>query len=383
MSKIKNSSATMPAVLAWCIQGVWVLIFALIRLTFRISIWVVGELFNGVQTLIERHQKTGSKSTVVSRSQQVSTENMAVPIAREVPAVNKQVRDFEPTVVMNTPEKGEFIVSDRIKVVPVLAASDIQLGRITLYLYKTESRIRRVFRVDHDHIRKLVGSARYYMSDVPWNIAGGEEELERISELSAKEVVDIIDRRQSQFSSEKNRSSRKAQAAAIGAPSNAANPIRPSQQKPVGTSGQAPKLERPSENKQGSDQAENSAQTKGIHPVAREPSEVLQNDVSFQQAAAAPERPTIGQRYVGFVAEAGQVDRSGSEGKYKTYCMKLDVDGAHMPFYGVEIERELIERKVRLGDRIEVCFMGRSQIAQPGEKPRFKNLYKVNHVKGK
>lgn len=63
--------------------------------------------------------------------------------------------------------------------------------------------------------------------------------------------------------------------------------------------------------------------------------------------------------------------------------MKLDVDGAHMPFYGVEIERELIERKVRLGDRIEVVFMGRSQISQAGEKPRFKNLYKVNVLKGK
>ena len=383
MSKTKSSSDSIPAVIEWCIQALWVLIFAIFRLAFRVTVWAVGECFSGVQALIERHPKSSTTKTVVSRSEQVSTQNMAVPVKREVQVAENQVRDFEPTVVMNTPQKGEFIVSDRIKVVPVLAASDVQLGRITLYLYKTEGRIRRVFRVDHDHIRTLVGSARYYMSDVPWNVAAGEDELDRISEFSAREVVDIIERRQAQFSTEKSRSSRKAKAAAIGSPSNAGNPIRPSQQKPGEASGAALKQERSSDFQQGAVHAGKSEQSSSNHPGARETSETPKNDVLFQQSAAAPERPTIGRRYEGYVAEAGQVDRSGSEGTYKTYCMKLDVDGAHMPFYGVEIERELIERKVRLGDRIEVVFMGRSQISQAGEKPRFKNLYKVNVLKGK
>lgn len=372
------------------------IVASLLGLLFKVIVWMQITVFKALwlcvlhfakgilklADLVTEYRKkkaaANEAAKVLSRSQQTSTAPMAVQPQRVVPVVDLTERDFPPTVVMNAPGKGDFIVSDRIKVVPVMAASDVQLGRITFYLYPNTGKVRRVFRVDMEYIQKLLGTERYFMTDVPWNVVAGESDLERISTDSAREIVDLIDRRLSQFNAAKNRASRKAQAAAIGFPANAANPIRPTSQESAASGVQATPTGLKSEQPQACNNAAQFEQPQ-TNPHVAKGGPVEQK---VDQVANAVERPTVGQRYVGFVVEAGPVDRNGIDGRYRTFCLKLEVNGTHVPFYGVEIERELMERNVRVGYRIEVVFMGRTLVSPPGEKERFKNLYKVKVLKG-
>lgn len=79
----------------------------------------------------------------------------------------------------------------------------------------------------------------------------------------------------------------------------------------------------------------------------------------------------------GVVTEMGVTTRAGQNGDYETFCLKLDVDGQHIPFYGVELQRESNERGVEVGQLVEVISQGKQ--ALPGN--RFKHLYHINIIR--
>ena len=76
----------------------------------------------------------------------------------------------------------------------------------------------------------------------------------------------------------------------------------------------------------------------------------------------------------GVVVEMGRTHRPSQNGGFISFCLKIDVNGVHIPFYGVELERECAERGVKAGMRVEVIQMGKQAI----EEGRHKNLFKIN-----
>lgn len=112
-----------------------------------------------------------------------------------------------------------------------------------------------------------------------------------------------------------------------------------------------------------------------------EPKAVTKEAVDMALAAleGSIDRKAVGVKTVGVVTEFRRVPRNGANGPYEIFCLKLDVDGTHIPMYGVELERECIERKVKAGDRVEVVDMGKQQL-EGGYK---KNLFRINVLERK
>ena len=83
--------------------------------------------------------------------------------------------------------------------------------------------------------------------------------------------------------------------------------------------------------------------------------------------------PLAGESRVGVIAEMGKTPRQGQSGGYMAFCVQLEVNGVHYPYYGVELEREVLTRQAAVGDQVRITFMDRIDIGQG----RTKNLHKV------
>ncbi|QXW20153.1 hypothetical protein KXJ72_17780 (plasmid) [Comamonas aquatica] len=122
------------------------------------------------------------------------------------------------------------------------------------------------------------------------------------------------------------------------------------------------------------------SKTKPEWPVAfevapeRTPSAVAAGNERKPVLKSSVDRMPVGVTEKGVVVEIGKTVRPGQNGSYESFCLKLDVSGKHIPYYGVELERECAERNVVAGQYVEIVSMGKQQL--PGN--RHKNLYRIN-----
>lgn len=277
--------------------------------------------------------------------------------AREVSAIDFASIKLEPgKAVYFRPKEVFTLPSSRVITVTIEGAKGVAVGRIWLYLYRHDRKIRRVFRIEDEQVRAILGTKnRFYMTDVPWNVEGGDEELARVRHQSAMDVERIIVTSHSERM-KKNTASPRGRSEYQGHVKIAADKPEPKAEKVVPSPAQAP-VKPPLDNAPAA--------------VAVEP-----QPTPSAPTVSSVERPVAGRSYVGVISEMGRTTRQGSEGKYEAFCVKLESDGVHTPLYGVELEREIIERQAAPGDKVRVVFMQRQPIEGQGPS-KWKNLYKV------
>ena len=276
--------------------------------------------------------------------------------AREVTAIDFASIKLEPGhAVFFRPKEVFTLPSSRVITVTIEGAKGVAVGRIWLYLYRHDRKIRRVFRIEDEQVRAILGTKnRFYMTDVSWNVEGGDQELARIRHQSAMDVERII------VSSHNERMKKnavpKGSSEYQGHVKIAADKPEPKAEKAIAAPAQAP-IQTPT-------------------PELSSAVAVANQTTPAVAAVSSVERPVAGRSYVGVISEMGRTTRQGADGKYEAFCVKLESDGVHTPLYGVELEREIIERQAAPGDKVRVVFMQRQPIEGQGPS-KWKNLYKV------
>ncbi|KGH23031.1 hypothetical protein [Comamonas thiooxydans] len=245
--------------------------------------------------------------------------------------------DFGEVIV--TCASPEMAVASFIRTVEVMV-KNVFIGKLHLRFYEDHRRVKRNF-VTHDpQVRKLLGRKRerLALNSVDWLGDTSEEVVRMIAKDAIQEIELLCVEQPTKAGKALNTQSR---------PFLVAKPVPDVQraEKPVAFQA-APKAELPSNN-------------------AAAALAVLQQSV---------EREAKGVRTVGVVTEMGRTRRSSASGGFISFCLKIDKNGTHIPFYGVELERECAERGVKAGMRVEVIDMGKQRI----DDDKIKNLYRIN-----
>ena len=270
---------------------------------------------------------------------------------------------FQPTEVFTLP-------SSRVITVTIEGAKGVPVGRIWLYLYRSERKVRRVFRIEDEQIRAILGTkSRYYMTDLQWKVDGGDAELSRIRHQSASDVERLIvvthNERMSKKPGGRTRSEFQGQMKIAPEAHVTKNAHPAPAQAPVAQPTAPAPTPEPAPAPVSQPNAPDATVVPAMLVHAAEPPATPVKSVA---------RPVAGRSYTGVISEMGQTTRQGQEGSYKAFCVKLESDGVHMPLYGVELEREIIERKAVPGDLVKIVLMHRQPIEG---STKWKNLYKV------
>lgn len=229
--------------------------------------------------------------------------------------------------------------SDYISTMKIMADKQVELGTMVLYLYKKEKRVKRVFKIAELQVKDLLRckKMRYYLTDLVWSPQ--DTDLEKAKAQTCEDLERLF-------------------ALSAGANTKAKKAKHEADQKPFGSL----------KSKAVEPNSLPMAKTEATKKVTTTESTVLQGAVK---------RPAAGKAEVGVVVEMGPVIRNGgSSGTYTSFCLKLDVDGVHKPFYGVELEREVRERQVNAGDTVRLICMGQETTIKGGHK----NLYRIEVI---
>lgn len=316
----------------------------------------------------------------------------------------RQPDDFAPTV-FSMAQRAEYPVSDRVQIVTLEVAPNAPVGRIWIYLFPDEKLAKPVLMVDDSQVRVIVGVKRYYVAPVAWDPSAGEAGIDLLKHQLAAQMQDMINKKWIQYHKLKAQGKNPHQELKLQA-------ARAVKLKPVAEDKQEPSDRALAKVKAAPADAPVAAPAP--QPVAQAPAPVappaapaaaVPAPVPAPEPAPAPapapkaqarvpERPAEstkpasgghvgrmvqGQSWTGYVAEMGMVERPGTGGStYETFCLKIDVNRTHLPFYGVELQRELIERRARPGDKVQLVFMGTAPVLRgEGQRPMWKNLYKI------
>ena len=238
-----------------------------------------------------------------------------------------------------TCECPSLAVADFIRTVEVMTKG-VFIGKLHLRFYIEKKAVKRNF-VTHDpQVRKLLGLKRERMSlqMVTW-LGDTSEEVVRMIAKDAIQEIELLCAEQ---------------------PTRTAK--RRSSQSPAGVVAKTV----PNDQKAEKPFAFSSMQT----PIVSQPESAKASAVQRESV----NREAKGDRTEGVVAEMGRIHRPSLNGGFTSFCLKIDANGVHLPFYGVELERECAERGVKAGMRVEVIQMGKQSIGDG----RHKNLFKIN-----
>ncbi len=255
--------------------------------------------------------------------------------------------------VISAPQKEDFVAASRVRIANLTPGGNVNVARIWFYLYEDQKIIKRVFRPDDHQLRKLMGCDRYYMTNVPWDPKTGEAGIDSIIKSSTDDVVKLVNDRHALRAGKAKGGVRKEPAAAPVKFTVAKPEQEVAKFAPIPVKAEAPKTEAPR------------VEVKPLQGTVKE----------------SVVRPVEGQEYIGTVAEMGSVARPGGRnGTYNAFCLKLEKGGVHSTFYGVELEREVLEHAVKAGDKLSVVYMGRQELPQQNGASSWKNLYKVKVI---
>lgn len=298
--------------------------------------------------------RSRTEPVVSARSPYTASFKAAAPMAPVVPPVAAADTNgrFADTVFAGPAFKEPYAIAQRVHVVNLELSANVVVGRVFMYLYdKDEPHVRRVLRCDSNALREIFGQARFYMKDVPWDPKQGDKGLDLIKQAAADEVVDLVKQRLNARKKAFTAKPEQANAPAAEAPKSTV-PAEPAAQ---------PKI--------------SAVQLLDIKPQPKQPMPVIAPPVQ------RVDRPTKGDVVKGVVAQLGMTDRRDGQRTYQSFCVKLDVGGIHIPFFGVELEREMLEHNVNAGDTVSITFMGWQEIqGREGQPSYSKKLYKVQMI---
>lgn len=255
-------------------------------------------------------------------------------------------------------------VSDRVRTSTVVA-SGMTMGVLWLYLYPTESKARRVFKVLDAGLARALGFSRYYYPDVPYDPVEGTD---RIMGDFKKLVACQLDRRPA---SAGVRSPKEVKPQKVRAEADQGRKVRDA------LAALAPKASLQDDR---AEQQPASPVRKAQEHDARPQSTSFESTVP-DVVAPAHMRKVRGSEQVGVITSSGVTQRpDGRGGSYKTFCLTLHDGSVELPMFGVELERQARDLGLRVGEKVRVVSMGRQTVdGEDGSKFR-KNLYQVTRV---
>ena len=320
---------------------------------FLLLVGTVKVIYKVVRALFLWHaEKESAKSPrgIETTIHRVNGGNLvAVPIATGANRLDVNAPEFADTIPV-APVETELRISSRIHIAQLMQG-DVRIGRIWFYTYDKAGKIRRVFKVDDRQVRKFMGTERFYMTDVDWDPAKGEQGIETIKKAAFNEVMSLMMSRLKRSGGTKKQLGGNVELVAKEAAPAAVTPKAPPAPAPV----------------------------QAIAPAQAAAAVATANVVETKPVAKLDARPAKGDKFAGVIAEMGRVKRPGGrDGQgYFAYCLKLDQNGKHTTHYGVEIERELLERNCAPGDTVELTYMGRQMI----DDTTHKNLFKIDVIR--
>lgn len=238
--------------------------------------------------------------------------------------------------------------SDRICTAQLVGPHGIVFGVMWLYLYPRLGIARRVMKVTDPALAKALHRDRFVFKEVAIDANGGSRGM--LDQLHT-ECLAVLNRRKSR---------QRAQA-----------PVTPGQGKQSHAirNGGPPQLRLAA------------AVPTGVSAALERPSTDLVDDVSCARQVPVLRR-VRGDQYQGVVTTAGLTVRNDADGSpYRTYCLTVNDGVTEVPLFGMELERQACDLRIRPGDRVRVIYMGREPLHLPGQaRPSYRNLYQLTRM---
>lgn len=231
-------------------------------------------------------------------------------------------------------------VSSRVLTIPLEADGGLPIGTAWLYLFdrddsgKPLNKARRVLKISNRPLARIIcgpGESRYFFKDVEYLQEKGTRE---ITDQFIKEIRSLLDKKQTIAKVDKSR----AQTVhAVPTPKVQEAAIMP---RPVPV----------------------------FKPVDAEPARGVSRNVN-------------GQVYEGVVVSVGMTTKGTESNPYQTFCLTINDGKKETPLNGTEIQRQVNDLSIKIGERIKVVSMGRSEVNIPNQKePGWKNLYQITRL---
>lgn len=291
-----------------------------------------------------------------------SQQNAAEPIPMPVTAATPDATPSEPKdpLVLRTPQelmpvkeasKGRDVplVSSRVITIKLEADGGLPIGTAWIYLFdhdddgKPINKARRVLKFTNRPLARIIcgpDELRYFFKEVDYFPEKGTRE---ISQQFVAEIKALLDKKQAIVRTPKNDKPKTRPVAK----QNDQVPVKPA---------------------------------KAPLPVEK-PQQVV-----VPQPAHGPmkqvNRAVNGTTYEGVVVSAGMTQKNGQgNSSYSTFCLTLNDGHKETPLNGTEIQRQVKDLGIAIGDRIKVVSMGRQSVVVPGqEAPGWKNLFQITRL---
>lgn len=248
-----------------------------------------------------------------------------------------------PTPALNVPP-----ASERICTAQLVGPHGIVFGVMWLYLYPRLGIARRVLKVTDPALARALNRDRFVFKEVAIDTDAGSRGM--LDQLHT-ECLAVLNRRKSRQREQPR-----------------VTPRQGRQSRAVGNSGPA-QLRLATAVPSGGSAAMERASTD------------LVDDVSCARQVPVPRR-LRGDQYQGVVTKAGLTVRNDADGSpYRTYCLTVNDGAREVPLFGMELERQACDLRIRPGDRVRVIYMGREPLHLPGQaRPSYRNLYQLTRM---
>lgn len=257
-------------------------------------------------------------------------------------------------------------VSERVRTCDVWSGG-LKMGVIWVYLYPDRGIARRVFKVLDKGLARALGWERYFYPDVPFKPSEG---VEGIMDALRAEVAQQLDRRKQGERGKHQKVDNKSGAAPVAVVDSVKLKHKPTPNGVVDSDTGMRSDGAPAKQGRGPEGTRAKVQTQAPVEVPPTVPEVV---------VPAARRRVEGQRYEGVVTQAGRTNRTGSEGRYETFCLTLHDGKREIPLFGAELERQSTDMGLRPGEKVSVIFMGVQKIGS-GKDAYTKNLYQIQRT---
>ena len=247
-----------------------------------------------------------------------------------------------------TPKANVPSASERICTAQLVGPHGIVFGVMWLYLYPRLGIARRVLKVTDPALARALNRDRFVFKEVAIDKDAGSRGM--LDQLHT-ECLAVLNRRKS----------RQREQPPV-------TPRQGRQSRVVGNSGPA-------------QLGLATAVPSGGSAATERASTDLLDDVPCARQVPVPRR-LRGDQYQGVVTTAGLTVRNDADGSpYRTYCLTVNDGAREVPLFGMELERQACDLRIRPGDRVRVIYMGREPLHLPGQsRPSYRNLYQLKRM---
>jgi hypothetical protein len=290
---------------------------------------------------------SGGTGLTVARNTRLRSAGRSAAIAPSPACHGAETPDGRSLPDLPTPAASMPSVSERICTAQLVGPHRIVFGVMWLYLYPRLGIARRVLKVTDPALARALHRDRFIFKEVA--IAGEAGTRGMLDQLHT-ECLAVLNRRKSRQWEQPPETPRQGRQSRVIGHSDAA-------------------------------QLRLAPATQSGASAAMEAASTDLEEVSCARPVAMPRR-VRGDQYQGVVTTAGLTVRNDAGGSpYRTYCLTVNDGAREVPLFGMELERQACDLRIRPGDRVRVIYMGREPLHLPGQsRPSYRNLYQLTRM---